>query len=169
MKLFNPIEILEGDNLLLRALCKDDFNQLYTAMSDPEIWAGHPQKHRYKKSAIKEWFASALKEQALAIIDKNQNQIIGSSRYYETDIEKGETSIGYTFLVTQHWGGHTNRELKELMFRHAWKYFDTVWLHIAEDNIRSQKAAEKIGAQLHHIGTLNDHPYCWYLLPKESI
>jgi len=169
MAIFDSTKTLESKNLLLRKLYKDDFSGISTAMSDPEIWAGHPQKNRHKESAIKEWFAHALEHNALVIIDKNHNEIIGSSRYYETDNDKSETSIGYTFLTTNYWGGETNRELKELMFRHAWEHFDIVWLHIGKDNIRSRKAAEKIGAKLKHIGTKYDLPYCWYILPKGAI
>ena len=169
MTFFNSTKILEGNTLLLRKIGEDDFDGILKAMSDPEIWAGHPKKDRYEVHAIREWFANALEEDALVIINKEKNEIIGSSRYYETDIDKNETSIGYTFLTTNYWGGETNRELKELMFRHAWKHFDTVWLHIGEDNIRSRKAAEKIGAKLEHTGTKYGLAYCWYLLPKGSI
>ena len=36
--------------------------------------------------------------------------------------------------------------MKALMLEHAFETFDEVWLHIAPTNIRSQKAAQKIGA-----------------------
>jgi len=169
MSSFNPVRTLEGEDLLLREITPDDYQGLYSAMSDPSIWIGHPKKNRYQEHEIQTWFKDALKENALVIIDKSLNEIIGSSRYYETDIKNSETSIGYTFLCTKYWGGKTNRELKELMFHHAWEYFDKVWLHIAENNIRSRKAAEKIGAKLDHIGPKNNESYCWYLLAKNTI
>jgi len=169
MPSFNPTKTLESENLLLRKLSKDDFDTIYTAMADANIWAGHPRRDQYKPEARKQWFEKALNKLALVIIDKHTNQIIGSSRYYETDSNRNETSIGYTFLITKHWGGATNRELKELMFKHAWEHFDNVWLHIAKENIRSRKAAKKIGAQLDHIGIKHGLPYCWYLLPKGAI
>jgi RimJ/RimL family protein N-acetyltransferase len=37
--------------------------------------------------------------------------------------------------------------MKALMLEHAFETFDEVWLHIAPTNIRSQKAAQKIGAE----------------------
>lgn len=36
--------------------------------------------------------------------------------------------------------------MKALMLAHAFETYDEVWLHIAPTNIRSQKAAQKIGA-----------------------
>ena len=36
--------------------------------------------------------------------------------------------------------------MKTLMFDHAFETFPEVWLHIGTDNLRSQKATEKLGA-----------------------
>lgn len=169
MPQFNPIKTLESQNLIIRELRNDDFEEMLAICSDKKIWEQTPYNNRHELPIFRQWFNDAIASQALAITNKHNGQIIGSSRYYETDLNKGETSIGYTFLIREHWGGITNRELKELMFGHAWEYFDTVWLHIAENNIRSRKAAEKIGAKLDHIGIKNDLPYCWYILPKGAI
>ena len=166
---FNPIKTLKGEHLLIRKMLVNDFAELSFAMSDPKIWQDHPQKGRYQQAKIEFWFKQALQENALAILDNNNNQLIGSSRYYEINPQQSEIAIGYTFLTTKYWGGKTNLELKELMLHHALHYFETVWLHIGEDNIRSRKAAEKIGATLDHIGIKDDIPYCWYILPKGSL
>ena len=168
-KIFNPTKTLSNKKVLLRKLLADDFDALKTAMSDPKIWQNHPQHDRYKLPKIQSWFEDALQENALAIIDKDTSQLIGSSRYYEMDTQLNEVAIGYTFLITKHWGGETNLAMKRLMFQHAWQHFDTVWLHIAEENTRSRCAAEKIGAKLHHTGIKHDIAYCWYLLPKGSL
>ena len=36
------------------------------------------------------------------------------------------------------------------MLKHAFQWVDTVWFHVGADNIRSQRAMEKIGGQLSH-------------------
>lgn len=169
MSTFNPIKVLEGTSLKLRGLKQEDFQAMFKASSDLLIWEQTPYQDRYKQKVFKAWFDDAIREQALVIIDKKSGEFIGSSRYYETDFEKSETAIGYTFLVREHWGGTTNLELKTLMFKHAWNHFKTVWLHIAESNTRSRKAAEKIGAKLLKIGEKNGLPYCWYILEKGSL
>jgi N-acetyltransferase len=43
-------------------------------------------------------------------------------------------------------GGRYNTEMKELMLTHAFKFVENVVFFIGENNIRSQKATEKIGA-----------------------
>ena len=166
MTSFDPTQTLRGENLHIRKLKEDDFDALFAAMSDPVIWQGHPKKDRYKTDEINSWFEIALQENALAIININNNELIGSSRYYEINLEFREVAIGYTFLIVKHWGGTTNKELKSLMLNHAWEYFDTVWLHIGKDNVRSRKAAEKIGARFDHLGELDSIPYCWYSIKE---
>ncbi|WP_248807317.1 GNAT family N-acetyltransferase [Pseudomonas sp. MWU13-2100] len=36
------------------------------------------------------------------------------------------------------------------MLKHAFQWVDTVWFHVASQNIRSQRAMEKIGGKLSH-------------------
>ena len=36
------------------------------------------------------------------------------------------------------------------MLQHAFQYVETVWFHVGEQNKRSQRAMEKIGARLSH-------------------
>ena len=83
---------------------------------------------------------------AFVIIDKKNQQIIGSTRFYGYDPEKSEIEIGWTFLARKYWGGRYNRELKQLMLDHAFKFVENVIFYVGENNIRSQKATEKIGA-----------------------
>jgi RimJ/RimL family protein N-acetyltransferase len=82
---------------------------------------------------------------AFVIIDKKTQQIIGSTRFYGHDPEKSEIEIGWTFLARNYWGGRYNRELKQLMLDHAFKFVENVVFYVGENNIRSQKATEKIG------------------------
>jgi len=161
---FNQKPSLTGETLSLRALKLEDFDTLYTVVSDPLIWEQTPYKDRYQLDNYQQWFDAAIKENALILIDKRTNTAIGSSRYYEIDEPSSEVAIGYTFIARDYWGGATNKELKTLMLNYAFQSFETVWLHIAEDNTRSRKAAEKIGAVLSHQGEKNGLPYCWYKL-----
>lgn len=83
---------------------------------------------------------------ALIAIDNSTGQVIGSSRFHGYDQEKREVEIGWTFLARSHWGGRYNREMKELMLQHAFRFVDTVVFLIGPHNVRSQRAVEKIGA-----------------------
>jgi RimJ/RimL family protein N-acetyltransferase len=57
-----------------------------------------------------------------------------------------EIEIGWTFLTRRYWGGRYNWEMKQLMLAHAFKFVENVIFYVGENNIRSQKAMEKIGA-----------------------
>ncbi len=57
--------------------------------------------------------------------------------------------IGYTFLVRELWGTGVNREMKQLMLDHAFRWASTVRFHVSPENIPSQRALERIGARLH--------------------
>lgn len=140
-----------GESLELRPLEAGDFESLYSVASDPLIWVQHPSPTRYQEPVFREWFNEALTSQsALVVIDRGSSNVVGSSRYYEFSEEKREVAIGYTFLSREKWGGGTNGELKRLMLKHAFLWVDTVWFHVASQNIRSQRAMEKIGGKLSH-------------------
>ena len=122
---------------------------MFAAASDPLIWAGHPAKDRYTEPAFRKYFDGALQSGgALTIIDKATRRIVGCSRYHDHDPEGSRVEIGYTFLVRACWGGAVNGEVKRLMLGHAFNFVDTVQFAIAEDNRRSRRACEKIGATL---------------------
>ena len=83
---------------------------------------------------------------AFVIIDRKTQHIIGSTRFYGYDPEKSEIEIGWTFLARKYWGGRYNAEMKRLLLNHAFKFVESVVFFVGEDNVRSQKAMEKVGA-----------------------
>ena len=138
---------LSGPTLRLEPLTSNDFEGLFQAASDPQIWAGHPSTDRYERDVFEHYFASLLATQAaLKVIDITSGAIVGTSSYYTAPDQPAGIAIGYTFLVRDKWGGSTNQELKRLMIEHAFKKFDSVYFHIAPTNTRSQKATMKLGA-----------------------
>jgi N-acetyltransferase len=137
---------LRGRLLELRPLRPDDFGALYAVASDPLIWEQHPASDRYKPEVFREFFREALESGgAFAAIDRATGRIIGSSRYFGYDEAAGEIEIGWTFLARTHWGGAWNRELKDLMLRHAFRFVERVIFLVGPGNIRSQRAMEKVG------------------------
>jgi RimJ/RimL family protein N-acetyltransferase len=144
---FDLQPILKGKLLQLRPLRPEDWNALYAVASDPLIWEQHPIRDRYKEEVFRGFFREALESGgALVVIDANDCQVIGSSRFHGYDKEKSEIEIGWTFLARSHWGGTHNKELKQLMLRHAFKFVNSVIFLIGPQNLRSQRAVEKIGA-----------------------
>jgi len=138
---------LKGDLIELRPLKPEDWDDLFAVASDTLIWAQHPENDRYKEDVFKVFFKDALESGgAFVVIDTKCKRIIGSTRFHGYDPEKAEVEIGWTFLARKYWGGRYNREMKQLMLAHAFKFVENVIFFIGENNIRSQKATEKIGA-----------------------
>jgi N-acetyltransferase len=142
---------LLGARVSLRPLRADDFDALYLAASDPLIWAQHPESTRWQREVFTRFFEGAMaSEGALLVSDAVTGHVIGSSRWYEWDAAAREVAIGYTFLARSHWGGGVNGELKQLMVQYAFQYARRVWFHVGPDNVRSQRALQKIGARYSH-------------------
>ena len=146
LKTFDLRPTLTGRLVELRPLRPDDFDALYDVASDPGIWEQHPVRDRHTQRVFKDFFREALESGgAFAIIDRATGCIIGSSRYYGYDEARREIEIGWTFLARAYWGGTYNRELKQLMLRHAFGFVDRVIFLVGPQNFRSQRAMEKIG------------------------
>lgn len=142
---FDPQPVLEGRGLRLRPLSIADRDGLFRAAADPLLWAQHPAKTRHERSVFDPYFDFLL-SRGTALVAEDHGTVIGTSSFYLTPEDPPAASIGFTFLARSHWGGAANREMKGLMLAHLFRHHDSAWLHIAPDNIRSQKATEKLGA-----------------------
>jgi RimJ/RimL family protein N-acetyltransferase len=137
---------LEGERLRLRPLQADDWEALFAVASDRLIWEQHPAPDRYQEGVFREFFREAMESGgAFVVIDKEKGSVIGSSRYLGYDEERSEVEIGFTFLARAYWGGSYNREMKDLMLGHAFRFVRHVVFVVGPTNWRSQKAMEKIG------------------------
>jgi len=146
--MLNLQPILTGTHITLRPLAAQDFDELFAAASDPLVWAQHPDPGRGTREGFLAFFDGALKSKGcLVAIDAARQSVIGWSRY--SNYAPGERiAIGYTFLARSHWGGAANAEMKQLMLRHAFTDVQEVLFSVAERNLRSRRAVEKLGAEL---------------------
>ena len=137
---------LVGPTITVRPITADDWTDLFAAGSDPKIWEVHPVPDRYTEAGFRKFFDGAVNSKmGFAFVDRASGRLIGSSRYYGYEPERGEIEIGWTFLARSHWGGAANREVKRLMLDHAFTFVDTVVFWVGETNLRSQGAMAKIG------------------------
>jgi N-acetyltransferase len=139
---------LTSPHLTLRPLAAQDFQDLFRVASDPLLWAQHPDPARATSEGFALFFEGALASRGcLVAIDTGRESVIGCSRY--TNYAPGEkVEIGYTFLARSHWGGAANAQMKRLMLHHAFTDVPEVLFTIAEHNLRSRRAVEKLGAEL---------------------
>lgn len=142
--------VLTGQTIHLRPLAPEDWDGLFAVASDPEIWAMHPMHDRWQEPVFRAFFNDALEHKgALVVIDQKTGAIIGSSRFQSYHpAGGGSVEIGWTFLATRHWGAGVNREMKRLMVGHALGSLARVDFRVGEENWRSRRALEKIGARI---------------------
>ena len=140
-------ENLQNELVKLVPLQENDFEELYQVASDKLIWEQHPNKMRYERAVFENYFEGAMQSKgAFFIRDTNSNEPMGCTRFYDFDENDSSVLIGYTFIGRQFWGKGYNKALKKIMLDYAFQFVDKVFFHIGAQNIRSQKAIEKIGA-----------------------
>lgn len=145
---FNLQPTLQNEIIKAVPLKENDFEELYRVASDPLIWEQHPNRDRYKREVFQTFFTGALESGGAFLVYDNQiGEVIGSSRFYDYNEGNKTIFIGYTFFARSHWGSKHNPALKNLMINHAFQFVNSVLFHIGANNIRSQKAIERLGAQ----------------------
>lgn len=98
-------------------------------------------------------------QQVFAIFKTSGDEIIGMTRYYMIDEQNKRLEIGYTWYIPAVWTKVYNKECKLLLLQHAFEDLgmNRVQFTVAGQNIRSQKAVEKIGGFKE--GVLRKHSY----------
>ncbi|MFB9077164.1 GNAT family N-acetyltransferase [Flavobacterium procerum] len=145
---FDIQPVLENNDIILYPLEEKDFEMLYNAASDPEIWKQHPNKNRWENEVFRTFFEGAIKSQgAFKILEKKTENIIGSTRFYDYDKVDESILIGYTFYTVSCWGKGINLAVKTMMLDYIFQFVNKVNFHIGAENIRSQIAISRLGAQ----------------------
>lgn len=138
---------LENETIILYPLKQQDFDDLYRAAADPNVWAQHPNKDRWKENVFRNFFDGALQSAgAFRIVEKATGETIGSTRFYDYDAEDDSIMVGYTFYAVAYWGKGVNPAVKTLMLDYIFQFISKVYFHIGAENIRSQIAIGRLGA-----------------------
>lgn len=144
----NIPQLLETDTIALYPLEASDFDALYAVASDPNIWAQHPNKDRWRKEVFSNFFEGALQSKgAFKIVDKSTGEVLGSTRFYDYNEQDNSILIGYTFYAVKCWGKGINHAVKSLMLDYAFESVDKVYFHIGAENFRSQVSIGRLGAK----------------------
>jgi len=103
------------------------------------------QFEKYVASALDENFTCG--QRSFVIHEMSSKKIIGMTRFYKLEPTHKRVSIGYTWYVPEVWGNVHNKECKLLLLQYAFESlgFQRVEFEVAHQNLRSQKAVEKIG------------------------
>jgi RimJ/RimL family protein N-acetyltransferase len=154
------LELLTPDHIeILRPLAKDgsiwEFTKAFSIDSGFD-----KQFDEYFNTAIDK---NAMGGQQAFIIRKTADHtIIGMTRFYEIKPKDKRAAIGYTWYTPAVWGMVHNKECKLLLLTYIFEElgYSRAEFHVAHQNIRSQKAVEKIGGikegELRKYGFRND-------------
>jgi len=153
---------LENDIVLLRPLAKEDVEGLLVAGSYPEIWPylstvieKEADVHNFVEKALSK--KEKMEEFPFVIVDKLSGEIIGSTRYMDIDCKHKRLEIGTTWLTPACWRSAVNTNCKYLLLSYCFEVLclQRVQIKTDHENIRSQKAIERIGATKE--GILRNH------------
>jgi len=161
------ISKLRGSHVYLELLLPEHRGSIRQLATDERIWEFNKMlliDENYDKM-FDAYFDSALDKTALGgqqsfvIRQIEDDAMIGMTRLYEVSEKNKLATIGYTWYIPSVWGGVHNKECKLMLLQYIFEtlQFNRVELRVAHQNIRSQKAVEKIGGVKE--GVLRKHGY----------
>jgi RimJ/RimL family protein N-acetyltransferase len=184
---FLPIDtsLLRGSFVYLSLLQPEDITHLHKLAQDERIWeytktllvneSFDQQFETYINNALDDRFS--VGQCSFVIRDAASDRILGMTRFYKVEPSHKRLSIGYTWYTPQVWGQVHNKECKLLLLQYAFEtlQYQRVEFEVAHQNVRSQKAVEKIGGikegmlrkhGLHADGTMR-HTYVFSIVDDE--
>jgi RimJ/RimL family protein N-acetyltransferase len=135
--------LTEAHREVLRPLAKDERIWEFTKM----LLLNETYDQQFDNYFNEALSLAAKGDQAFVIVAAAGDRVIGMTRAYDFDRRVKKITIGYTWYLPEVWGLAHNKECKLLLMGYV---FDKLGLErvdfkVAGQNIRSQKAVEKIG------------------------
>jgi RimJ/RimL family protein N-acetyltransferase len=154
--------VLQGQIVDLLPLEEKHFSTLHDLARDKRIWDFFPLDGS-DPAILQKTLHDALRERdndvhyPFVIFHKEEQRIIGSTRYMEMQPWNKKAEIGWTWLDPSLWATAANTEIKLLMLTYAFEQMGACRVEFRTDvlNLRSRKAIEKLGAQFE--GVLRNH------------
>ena len=161
------ITLLKGKFVYLQKLTREHLPVLKELAKDERIWEFTKTLlvNETYESQVDSYLATAMDtnalggQQAFVIRQVTNNDIIGMSRLYGFEPKDKRVTIGYTWYTPSVWGKAHNKECKLLLLQYVFEIlgYNRVEFYVAGQNIRSQKAVQKIGGIKE--GVLRNHGY----------
>jgi RimJ/RimL family protein N-acetyltransferase len=167
--------MLETNRVFLRPIEESDLNPFFhLAQDDKEMWK-YFTLNLADKNDLERWMEAAFSDRAsgtrrpFTIIDKNTNQIAGSSSmgnisYHDLRLEIGWSWLGKTFRSTG-----VNFHTKYSMMRYAFEEMSFERVEFKTDllNERAKQGLRKVGGK--EEGVLRSHMTMWNNRRRDSI
>lgn len=153
---------LADQKVSLIPITLEHIQEMRNLSSDSDIWTWYTEDLS-EPDALEDWMTKRLQEtehgtkMTYTVQLKDTGEIIGATSYGNIDWAEHGIEIGWTWLGKKYIGAGINKHMKFLMLNHAFETMgiERLELRTDEENIRSRRAMEKIGAQ--YDGTLRNH------------
>ncbi len=155
--------ILEDERVLLRPLVQADSVYLSAYVNEePALWK-YALTPITTEEEFEQYFDNAVEARGLQtaypfiVFDKLQNKFVGSTRFYDIQLNHCTTQLGYTWYSEKTWGTGLNEHCKFLLLNFAFETigFERVEFRADNRNKRSIAAMQKIGCTVE--GILRNH------------
>lgn len=155
--------ILEDERVLLRPLVQEDAVYLSDYVKlEPTLWT-YALTPITTEQAFDQYIRTAIESRRLntaypfIVFDKLQNKYVGSTRFYDIQLNNSTTQLGYTWYSESTWGTGLNEHCKFLLLTYAFETigFERVEFRADNRNKRSIAAMQKIGCTVE--GILRNH------------
>lgn len=156
-------DVLEGSRVKLIPLVMDHAEELWESAKDESLWTHYTFRKMESFEKFKKFLAGSLEEAAsgkgftFTIIDKQSGKMKGGTSFLDIQPAARSLEIGRTWLAKELHGTGFNAECKFLLLQYCFEELKLIRVFFKTDsnNIRSQKAMEKIGAKFE--GILRNH------------
>lgn len=151
--MLKPI-ILETEKVKVTPLTETHLAPLFEAGKHPDIWRWVFNNYCDSKEKLSKWFKNTAQfnqnEQiVMAIIDKANGIVVGTTRLFRLDLQNKSAEIGHTFIAKSVQKTYVNTHAKFLLLSHAFEDLSLVRITFCthENNIISRNAISRLGAR----------------------
>jgi len=162
---FDREYILQDERVLLRPLTMEDFDFLVEySIHEPHLFQ-YSLSQAIGEEGLKNYLQDALNARhshtayPWIVFDKKTNKYVGSTRFYDIQINNKTTQLGYTWYGSAWHGSGLNIHCKYLLLEFAFETlgWERVEFRADFDNKRSIAAMKKIGCV--EEGILRNHAF----------
>lgn len=151
---FEKDYVLENDRVRLAPLVHDDIRRLNIIAQEDNLWTyflgssnGKDNFEAYVKDALS--YREHKKAYAFSIFDKQTDNYVGSTRFFDFGISLNTVRLGYSWIGRKSRGTGINRNSKFLMFEFAFEHigFERIGLGAHAENTVSIQAMKSLGCK----------------------
>jgi RimJ/RimL family protein N-acetyltransferase len=144
--------VLENEQVMLRPLLSADISRFEELTTDSAMWIFSTTDLSYP-GQLQKWMNTAMEQMrlhtriAFTIIDKKNNEVVGSTSFGNISEYDKRIEIGWTWLGRPYRGVGFNNHCKYLMLRYCFEELDFERVEIKTDvlNVAARKALARMG------------------------